>query len=242
VYANFVAATTGDMRINCVLTEDGIVLTNEPQHNYYGSAGCYGFPPQPSSPWYSFPCDIPNYVHDGVARVNLANYKFGTTGVIPASVISGSTYFQTYTYTLPAGWNDSKMNIVAFVSLGGATSVKSDVLNANKGLIGTSTLATAVSELHGNQIEVKQNTPNPFNAITALQFTLNTTDNVSVKVYNTFGQLVKTIYNAKLIPGEHTFYWAGDNSAGDIVADGVYYYTISTSAEKITKPMIFVSE
>ena len=242
VIANFVAATTGDMRISCILTEDGIVLPNEPQHNYYGSAGCYGFPPQPSSPWYNFPCDIATYVHDGVARVNLANYMFGTVGVIPASVTSGSTYSQSYSYTLPPGWNAAKVNIVAMVSLGGPTSAKSDVLNANKGLVGSSTVATGVNENDGNQIEVKQNAPNPFSDATAIQFRLNTSENVSVKIYNSFGQEIKTIVNEYLVPGDHIFYWTGDDEEGKRVASGVYYYSVSTSSASFTKLMILVGK
>lgn len=234
VSANFVGSTSGDLRINCVLAEDGIVTPNDPQHNYYGN-GCMA--PSPSSPWYSFPCDITTYVHDGVARINLANDNFGTAGVIPASVTAGGNYSQTYTYTLPAGWNASKVYIIAFVSKQGTAK---EILNANKGLIGTSTLATGINEgPAAGQIEMKQNTPNPFSDITSIQFQLNTAETVSVKVYNAFGQVVNTLADAFLVPGEHTFYWAGDNFQGNSVAPGVYYYTISTSGQQVTKQMIF---
>lgn len=219
VTANFVGSASGDLRINCVLAEDGIVTPSDPQHNYYGS-GCMA--PTPSSPWYSFPCDITTYVHNDVARINLANDNFGTAGVIPASVTAGGIYSQTYTYTLPYGWNASKVNIIAFVSKYGTTVAAKEILNAVKGLIGTSTLATGIHEVAvGNQIEVKQNSPNPFSDITAIQFQLNSAEKVSVKVYNAFGQLVNTLVSEYLVPGEHTFYWAGDDSDGAVVVGGM---------------------
>jgi flagellar hook assembly protein FlgD len=71
---------------------------------------------------------------------------------------------------------------------------------------------------------------------------MNTTDNVSVKVYDVFGKEISTLVDSKLIPGEHTFYWFGTNADGNTVSEGVYYYTISTSTQKITKPMIFIGQ
>lgn len=237
VTANFVGSSSGDLRINCLLIEDGIITPSDPQSNYMGN-GCSS--PDPSSPWYTFPCSISNYVHDGVARINLANDNWGTAGVIPASVTSGNSYSQTYSYTLPSTWNATKVSIVAFVSKYGAAASAREILNSIKGVIGTSTGIFENND--AASIEVKQNAPNPFKEITALQFTLNATDNVSINVYNAFGQVVNNLIDTKLVPGDHTFYWAGDDNEGNAVAAGVYYYTISTSTQQVTKPLIFVGE
>ena len=185
---------------------------------------------------------MPNYVHDGVARVNLAADNWGTAGVIPATVATGGSYNQTYTYTIPSTWNASKVYIVAFVSKDGGTKTTREILNANKALIGTSTPTGINENSNVDQVQVKENSPNPFSEITGIQFQLNTTDNVSVKIYNSFGQLVNTIIDAKLVPGEHTFFWAGTDNDGKSVASGVYYYTISTSSQQVSKPMIFVGQ
>lgn len=245
VTADFVAAASGDMRINCVLIEDSI--TGYPQSNYMGM-GCSA--PDPSSPWYNYPCSITNFEHNHVSKINLANDDWGTAGVIPASVNAGSSYSQAYSYTLPTSWtgpngtmsqtiNTSKVYIVAYVSKYGTAVGSREILNANKGAIGTN--ATGIKENENvTQVVVKQNTPNPFKEITALQFLLNTTDNVSIKVYNTFGQVVNNLSDMKLIPGEYTYYWAGDDNEGNSVPAGVYYYTISTSSQQISNPMIFV--
>jgi len=238
VTANFVGSASGDLRINCLLIEDGIITASDPQANYMGN-GCSS--PDPTSPWYTFPCSISNYVHDGVARINLANDNWGTAGVIANPVVIGNPYSQTYSYTLPSTWNATNVSIVAFVSKYGAAASAREILNSIKGALGTST-SGIIENNNVPSLDVKQNTPNPFKDITALQFTLNATDNVSIKVYNAFGQVVNDLIDTKLVPGEHTFYWVGDDNAGKPVAGGVYYYTISTSSQQVTKPMIFVGQ
>jgi hypothetical protein len=251
VNANFVGAYTcpsgTDLRISCLLVEDSLVNTSDPQHNYYGS-GCSTSPP--ASPWNSYPCSMPTYIQRDVVRANLAP-DWGTAGVIPATIPAGSIYSKTYSYTIPTTYNNghgvtnvnvSHMSIVAFVSKYATAVTARDVMNVSKVYVGSSN-ATAIEEKPElTQVVVKQNTPNPFRDMTALQFTLNTTDNVVIKVYNTFGQVVNDIYSSKLVPGDHTFYWGGTDNSGSLVTPGVYYYTISTSSQKVTKPMIFLGQ
>lgn len=239
VNANFVAAASGDMRINCVLIEDGIVTPSDPQKNYMGQ-GCSS--PDANSPWYSFPCSISNYVHDGVARLNLANDNWGTAGVIPASVTAGQNFTQNYTYTLPASYNASKVYIVAFVSKYGTAASAREIMNSVKGLIGTNTTAIFEQIPGASNVEVMQNAPNPFMGHTAIQFQLNSTDNVSIKVYDMFGKEVISLVDSKLVPGLHTYYWFGDDEAGSVVPNGVYYYTVSTSSGQVSKPMVFMGK
>lgn len=235
VYANFVGSASGDMRISCVLIEDSVVGS---QTNYMGN-GCSD--PDPSSPWYSYPCNITNFIHLDVCRGNLAP-TWGTAGVIPSSVTSGQNFSQSYSYTIPASYNASSMSIVGFVSYYATSNTARSILNSSVVRIGASNYTSIEEHPELNPIEVKQNTPNPFKNITAIPFTLNTTDNVTIKVYNMMGQEVNTLWDSKLIPGEHTFYWAGDDNDGNPVAAGVYYCTISTSSYKVAKPMIFAGE
>ncbi|MBI3500412.1 MAG: Omp28-related outer membrane protein [Bacteroidetes bacterium] len=238
VNANFVATASGDMRISCLIEEDSVVNTADPQHNYMGN-GCSA--PDPSSPWYSYPCTISNYTQRDVVRTNLAP-DWGTSGVIPASVSSGQNFSQNYSYTIPSNYNDKHMFIVAFVAYYNTSVNSRSVLNVNKCRIGQSTLTSVNDNLSANVVEIKQNTPNPFRDITALQFNLNRDENVSINVYNTMGQLMNSIADTKLAAGEHTYYWAGDDNEGNRVAPGVYYFTITTSEGKVTKPMVFIGD
>jgi len=206
VNANFVGNATGNMRINCIIVEDSVTsATGGPgyytQHNTYGQ-GCPNA--DVNSTWYNYPCFIPNFVHDHVARANMADSTFGTAGVIPFNVTAGSSYTKTYSYTLPNTWRSDFISLVAFVSFDIDSFA---IMNANKVALGSSVF-TGVENSQSVSMEIKPNTPNPFTDITSISFKLNKTDQISIKVYNAYGQLVNEIINSKLISGEHTFYWS----------------------------------
>jgi hypothetical protein len=72
-----------------------------------------------------------------------------------------------------------------------------------------------------------QNFPNPFNPSTRIQFTLPVKGNVSLKIYNVAGQLVKTLQDGVMDAGSHEITWDGSNNLGANVASGVYFYKIN---------------
>ncbi len=234
VNTKFKAAASGDMRISCVLIEDGVVTPNDPQQNYMNTTV--------GDPWYGQGSSIPNYVHNGVARVNLATDSWGTTGVIPATVASGASYSKTYTYTLPATMNAAKTYIVAFVSKHGTANTAREIMNANKVIVGNNTVGIEENVNAENQIEVKEATPNPFSNITNIQFQLNSTDKVTIEVYNAFGQLVSTLNNTTLSAGVHNFYWDGTNENQDKVSNGVYRCVIRTAHQQLSKSLVYIGE
>ncbi len=71
-----------------------------------------------------------------------------------------------------------------------------------------------------------QNYPNPFNPETHIAFDLPKTTNVTITVYNTLGQKVKTLVNETRQAGRHTVTWDGTDEFGNKVASGVYIYQI----------------
>jgi hypothetical protein len=68
-----------------------------------------------------------NYNHKHVLRTMLTNYAGDAIAI--GQTKAGSTPSFTYTFTLPAAWNEDNCEIIAFVSHKGA---KLDVLQANK--------------------------------------------------------------------------------------------------------------
>jgi hypothetical protein len=77
-----------------------------------------------------------------------------------------------------------------------------------------------------------ENYPNPFNNTTTIAVTLTENKPVSIKVYNTLGDVVFT----KTIDGN-----VGTNSVtfdGGQVSSGVYYYTVTSGNQQATKKMI----
>ncbi len=84
------------------------------------------------------------------------------------------------------------------------------------------------------EFKLLQNFPNPFNATTQISFALPKDGNVSLKIYNVAGQLVKT-YDSFMTAGYRTITWDGTNKSGDDVASGVYFYNLK--AEEFTKTL-----
>ena len=86
---------------------------------------------------------------------------------------------------------------------------------------------TTISNNAPKRFELYPNFPNPFNPRTTLRFDIpslrrETTD-VEVSIYNTQGQLVKTLYRGQLPTGTHELQWIGDTDNGGNAATGMYY-------------------
>ena len=86
-----------------------------------------------------------------------------------------------------------------------------------------------------------QNFPNPFNPETRIWFEITNNSkaltNVSLKIYNLQGQLVRSLLDEKKSPGVYTVQWNGLDDSGEKVATGVYLYSITAGDFKATKKM-----
>jgi len=89
-----------------------------------------------------------------------------------------------------------------------------------KGLL---TNVTAVEADAPSAFSVAQNSPNPFNPTTSINFTVPKADRVTVEVYNVAGQKVDTLVNGTMSAGSHSVVW---NASGK--SAGVYFYTVKT--------------
>ncbi|MEJ2634375.1 MAG: FG-GAP-like repeat-containing protein [Calditrichia bacterium] len=75
---------------------------------------------------------------------------------------------------------------------------------------------------------LEQNYPNPFNPTTTIEFSLPLSKTISLKIYNTLGQEVRTlINNQKYAPGDHLAEWDSRDNYGHPVASGVYIYRLT---------------
>jgi hypothetical protein len=90
------------------------------------------------------------------------------------------------------------------------------------------------------QVSLQQNYPNPFNATTSIQFSLNTSEDVTLSVYDILGRNVNTLYSGTLAAGNHSITWNGTDESGDVVSTGVYFYRLETSDNVSTKQMLLL--
>jgi hypothetical protein len=105
-----------------------------------------------------------------------------------------------------------------------------DLLLTSFGRAPQSATPTSVPEL--GQFTVQQ-FPNPFNPNTKIEYNLPHKGELSIKIYNVRGELVKTLVNEVVEAGSGFSVWDGTNSQGSSVASGVYFY--EAQAEGQTK-------
>lgn len=81
-----------------------------------------------------------------------------------------------------------------------------------------------------HEFKMHQNYPNPFNPNTTLQFDLpENVSQVSLIIYNTLGQKVKTLVNNALPAGSYKVSWQADAESGAKVPSGVYFAVLKTN-------------
>jgi hypothetical protein len=85
-----------------------------------------------------------------------------------------------------------------------------------------------------------QNYPNPFNPTTTIHFDIREKGQVSLRIYNVAGQLVRTLVDGELEAASYTKDWNGLNNAGVKVASGVYFYRLEASEFQSVKKMVLL--
>lgn len=101
--------------------------------------------------------------------------------------------------------------------LGGATLKKSTSAALSK---------LAASATVPETFQLRQNFPNPFNPETRIQFDLPEAAQVELSIYNTIGQLVRTLAKGDYAAGTHNLTWNGRDHSGQLLPSGVYIYKI----------------
>lgn len=91
-----------------------------------------------------------------------------------------------------------------------------------------------------SQYEVSQNYPNPFNPSTTISFEMPQRGNVNVSIYNSLGQLVRTLVNEQRETGAHSVVWDGRDDAGAVVSSGAYFYQVRSGDYAQAKKMVLL--
>jgi hypothetical protein len=84
------------------------------------------------------------------------------------------------------------------------------------------------SSLSGS-VALLGNSPNPFNPVTTIKFQTSKAGNVSLRIFDVRGALVKTLASGHYEAGVHEVTWDGLTSRGSRAASGVYYAKITGS-------------
>ncbi|MCC7429850.1 T9SS type A sorting domain-containing protein [bacterium] len=91
------------------------------------------------------------------------------------------------------------------------------------------------------EYSLSQNYPNPFNPSTKINFTLKENGFTRLTIFNTLGQLVKTLVSEKLEAGTlQNVVWNGTDNNGNQVSSGIYFYKLESGNFSETKKMVLL--
>jgi len=85
-----------------------------------------------------------------------------------------------------------------------------------------------------------QNHPNPFNTETVIKYQLPKPGKVSLKIYNSIGQQIRTLVEEIKQAGEYEIHWDGIDENGSKVSSGIYIYRLQAGEFVSIKKMLFL--
>ncbi len=85
-----------------------------------------------------------------------------------------------------------------------------------------------------------RNYPNPFSQMNTVVFELKDSAQVKLDIFNSKGQLVRTLLDANKAAGQHQLNWNGLDDSGTAAASGVYFYRLRAGDESSTGKMLLL--
>ncbi len=82
--------------------------------------------------------------------------------------------------------------------------------------------------------------PNPFNSSASIRFATPTAGAVTLAIYNTAGQKVRSITREVPSAGTHAFVWDGRDDHGDLVSSGMYLSRLQGNNMSVYGRMLFL--
>ncbi len=89
-------------------------------------------------------------------------------------------------------------------------------------------------------VELDQNFPNPFNPITTITYSLDRRRFVEIDIFNLNGRLVKRLENGVKGAGTYSISWDGTDDKDRPASSGIYFYSLKTDNQTITKKMLLL--
>ncbi len=85
-----------------------------------------------------------------------------------------------------------------------------------------------------------QNFPNPFNPTTRIAFGLAAPSNVSLRIFDVSGRLVRTLAEGERPAGNYSEFWDGRDARGAAVSSGIYFYRLKADSFERTMKMVLI--
>lgn len=192
-----------------------------------------------------------------VQKVTTAFTKFNVTFRLTDLTFSKS-YALTETFADPHGAINDQQNIIVDVQsmIGSSMLIKPEIngmslegnqfsyalghiyIEKDKAL--PKPLASNLKIPEPKTLVLFQNYPNPFNPTTTIQFDLPTAGEVTLKIYNLRGELVRTLIEERRNAGIHRVLWDGADEHGRRQSSGVYFYQLETTNFNAVRKLVLI--
>ena len=135
------------------------------------------------------------------------------------STVNNRVIFLPYDFMFISSWHPSYNDGKAPAMSADRTRMLEDILLA----LGYNSPGGAVPVPDFGQFSVR-NYPNPFNPSTRIEYNMPRAGELSIKIYNVRGELVRVLVDDIVEAGPGLVIWDGSDAAGEATASGVYFY------------------
>ncbi|MCF7813750.1 MAG: hypothetical protein K9N40_04660 [Candidatus Cloacimonetes bacterium] len=137
---------------------------------------------------------------------------------------SGETavYTAQLSVDMQPDWNLEDLHAVAIIQNWNNREILQAAQTPYQTVAAAEILTAAVSNL--------SNFPNPFNPTTTISYDLSQDTKVELNIYNSKGQLIKSLVDAEQSAGYHQVIWNGTDNYGNQVSSGIYFSRFSEVA------------
>jgi len=203
-----------------------------------------------------FPDSLPNlykgkqmivagrYSQAQTIQITLSGTAFGKSVSYNYDIQLSDSSFTSYQF-LPKVWAKRKIEslLIHYYALSPTSEeaiiIKNQIVSISQayGIITTFTSFTGSTEvrkdriannLHPKDFELLGNYPNPFNPSTSIQLRVNSNFRglLDIRIYNSLGQIVRTLHLQIRGSGIYNIVWDGLNDKGASLSSGIYFYGI----------------
>ena len=160
---------------------------------------------------------------------------FELTHLAPKAPVSDTVTF-TFRYVAPLSGSKDTLFSTAN-SVNGNNGTSGDFWNFGQSKVINLTNVLGISENTNtiSNFKLNQNYPNPFNPSTKINFQMNKNGLVKLSVFNSKGNLVKSLLNERKNAGEYSVDFNGSG-----FSSGVYYYKLEVNGISDTKRMLMI--
>tara|TARA_R110000868_G_scaffold410693_4_gene699800 strand:+ start:30270 stop:31658 length:1389 start_codon:yes stop_codon:yes gene_type:complete len=189
---------------------------------WVGGGSLLDVPGSPYNPqtWYAF--DVADLGTDNEAPIDSINWVAG------ADIAAG------FDDARPRGLDFSADGKTAYISAFSAVQTDVDVQKFTTEQVFTSNENERVAGVpEGYRLE--QNYPNPFNPTTNIQYSINESGAVSLKVYDLTGREVASLVDSRMSAGQHTVTFDASN-----LSSGVYFYILQSNGVRLSNKLTLI--